>query len=372
MARLELPVDSKVFYNPKMGINRDLAVLFIGAHFSHSKKLRLCDPTTGSGVRTARYLLETGNVAYAVAADRDPEAAELAALTIKLNALEDRTVVVHADVHTLLSQHYTDRFDVVDLDPFGSPTAFFDSALRATASDGVIAATATDMGPLSGARPGACIRKYGVWPVGVEFEKELAVRTLASCLVRTAATLELGIDIAFSHATDHYARLYAVVSKGRKAANESLTKLGYLSYCPTCLHRSESRDLCLIQTSCARCAAQCKVGGPFWLGSLWQRHTVESMIQRTPTLSQARISEVQKILHRVHEEIDSAQFYYTTGRVASVHHVKPPELALLIHSLRKHGYNASRTHFNPTGFRTNATLDAIVDSFRLVAEKPQP
>jgi tRNA (guanine26-N2/guanine27-N2)-dimethyltransferase len=320
----------------------------------------------------ARYLLETPNVAHVVAADNEHDAVELAQQTIRLNGLEDRVIVVGNDAHTLLSDHAKDRFDIIDLDPFGSPAPFFECALRATAAGGVIAATATDMGPLSGARPTACLRKYGVSAVRTEFQKEIAVRALASCLLANAARLELGIDIAFSHTTDHYARLYAVVNKGRKAANQSLSNLGYITYCPSCLSRNEARSISLVQYACVSCSAPTRIGGPLWLGPLWDRRTVESMIRRTPGLTSSRLSEVQRILGIVQEEIDSPRFYYTTGTIASVYGIKPPSVASLIESLRSDGYKATRTHFNPTGFRTNASLPTVVASFRNIAEKSQP
>jgi tRNA (guanine26-N2/guanine27-N2)-dimethyltransferase len=352
-----------------MSINRDFAMLFASSHFPRSKEVRLCDPMTGSGVRAVRYVLETPNVKHVVAADRDGIAVDLAQKTVLLNSLEDRISVIHSDVHTLLSAHATDRFDMIDLDPFGSPAPFFESALRATVDGGVITATATDMGPLSGARPTACMRKYGISPIRTEFEKELAVRSLASSLSRTACSAELGIRIAFSHATDHYARLYAVVSKRRKSANQTLANLGYVTYCATCLFRIEAKSISSVRGKCVNCGAPACIGGPFWLGPLWDKETVESMVRLTPALVSTRLSEVQKILGRVQEEADAPSFYYTTGAMASRYSVKPPSLTLLVESLRKYGYQASKTHFNPTGFRTNASPHDIIRCFRTIAEK---
>ena len=354
-----------------MSINRDIAILFAGSHFPSTKLLHVCDPMTGSGVRTARYLLETPNVAHVIAADKESDAVELARETIRLNGLEGRANVVVNDAHSLLSDHAENRFDIIDLDPFGSPAPFFECALRATAAEGVIAATATDMGPLSGARPTACLRKYGVSAVRTEFEKEIAVRALASCLTTTASRLELGIDIAFSHTTDHYARVYAVLKKGRKAANQSLAKLGYITYCPSCLSRNDTKSISLVQNTCATCSAPTKIGGPFWLGPLWDRQTVESMIRRTPTLTSSRLSDVQKILSIIQEEMDSPRFYYTTDAIASAYTIKPPSVALLIGLLRNEGYAATRTHFNPAGFRTSAPLPTVVASIRKITEKSQ-
>jgi tRNA (guanine26-N2/guanine27-N2)-dimethyltransferase len=326
---------------------------------------------TGSGVRTVRYLLETPIVTHVLAADRDEAAVSLARRIILLNGLKDRVDVIQSDAYTVLSNHSRDRFDIIDLDPFGSPAPFFESALRATSDGGVIAATATDMGPLSGARRTACLRKYGVWAIRTEFEKELALRTLASCLSRTACTLELGMTVAFAHATDHYARLYALVRKGRKFANQTLDSEGYLSYCPNCLLRIKSQTITTLQNKCGNCGSPVHIGGPFWLGPIWDKDTVNSMVQRTPALVTSRFSDVQKILGRILEEIDSPGFYYTTEAIASAYRVKPPSLELLIQSLRTNGYSATRTHFSSTGFRTDASLQAIVACFRSVADKSQ-
>jgi tRNA (guanine26-N2/guanine27-N2)-dimethyltransferase len=371
-AKLQLlPTYGKVFYNSRMSFNRDLAVLFASSYFSSTPKARVCDPMAGSGVRAVRYLLETSVIEHVVAGDRQALSAELAQETIRMNGVGSKASVVHRDAHTLLSQHSADRFDLIDLDPFGSPAPFFESALRATAAGGVIAATATDMGPLSGARPAACKRKYGISPLRTEFEKEIAVRTLASCLSAAACRMELGIDIAFSHATDHYARLYALVIRGRKAANRNLAYLQYLAYCPTCLFRTGKPSISSLQNRCANCGAPALIGGPFWFGPLWDRRIVDEMARHTPTLATSRFSEVEKTLNRIQGESHAPKFYYTTDAIASKYSTKPPSIASLLQSLRDLGFQATRTHFNPVGFRTNAPIRDIIGSFRTVAEKSQ-
>jgi tRNA (guanine26-N2/guanine27-N2)-dimethyltransferase len=364
------PKSARVFYNPKMSLNRDLAVLFAASNFSCSRELRVCDPTTASGIRAARYALEVPNVAKVVAADRDPDAVELASQTVSLNKLEDKVSVVASDANLLLLSHMNERFDVVDLDPFGSPAPFFESSLRATGDGGILAATATDMGPLSGARAAACVRKYGVRPVRTEFEKEMAVRILAGCLVNIAGRLELGVSLKFAHATDHYARLYALVTKGRKAANKSSSKLGFIQYCPSCLARQAIYSLDSVTTNCEYCNSKTKIGGPIWLGPLWDDLTVESMIQHTPTLHSSRLSEIQKNLACIKEEAGSSPFYYTTGVVAKIGRAKPVSLNRVLEVLEQEGFRATRTHFNPTGFHTNAPANEIVHLFRDTFNKP--
>jgi len=43
-----------------------------------------------------------------------------------------------------------DRFDVLDLDPYGAPTPFLDGAVQAVSEGGLLCVTATDMAVLCG------------------------------------------------------------------------------------------------------------------------------------------------------------------------------------------------------------------------------
>lgn len=372
-ARLILPVQPEsrpgVFYNPKMNLNRDIAILFASSHFPSSRQLRVCDPMTASGVRAVRYVLETRNVLSVLAADNELQTVEVARAMVRLNGLADRILVVESEANLLLLSHTAERFDVVDLDPFGSPAPFFENALRATLDGGVIASTATDMGPLTGARASACIRKYGVRPVRSEFEKEMAVRILAACICMIAGRLVLGIEIVFSHASDHYARIYARVTKGRSSANLSTRSLGFLEYCPECLRRSSHSKLESIRASCEDCGGKTIVGGPIWLGPIWNGHTVHAMIERTPVLQSSRLSEIQNILTCISQEQDGSSFHYRTDAFSRRLGSKPPALRQVLSALREVSFEATRTHFSSNGFRTNAPCQEIASIFRRLTKE---
>jgi tRNA (guanine26-N2/guanine27-N2)-dimethyltransferase len=367
-ARLILPAQAEnrpgVFYNPKMNLNRDIAILFALSHFPSPRQLYFCDPMTGSGVRAVRYLLETPNVLSVLAADNEPQTVEIARATARLNGLEERILIVESDANLLLLNHATEGFDLVDLDPFGSPAPFLENALRATLDRGVVAATATDMAPLTGARASACVRKYGVRPIRTEFEKEMAVRILAACIAMIAGRLELGIDIAFSHASDHYARIYAKVTKGRKSANLSARSLGFLEYCPECLRRSAHSKLESIRASCEDCGGRTRIGGPVWLGPIWDGHTVRGMIERTPMLQSSRLSEIQNILTSTSQEHEASAFHYRTDTLSRRLGLKPPAVNEVLNALQDAGFEATRTHFSPNGFRTNASSREIAQMLR--------
>ena len=132
--------------------------------------------------------------------------------------------VKHKDANCVLSCNASPkkRFDIIDVDPFGTPAPYLDSALRAIRNNGLLASTATDLAPLCGVHAKACIRKYGGRPLRTEYCHELAVRLLAGCTAILAAKHDIGIQVVFSHSSEHYIRLYAQIAYGAKKADESV------------------------------------------------------------------------------------------------------------------------------------------------------
>ncbi|ERH12932.1 MAG: N2,N2-dimethylguanosine tRNA methyltransferase [halophilic archaeon J07HB67] len=116
-----------VFYNPEMELNRDVTVAVLRAH-AHRRERdgqpTYVDATAASGVRATRAAAE----GYAVtAADVDPDAVALA----RENLTDTDGTAVQRDANALLHES---SFDVVDLDPYGSPVPFADAASGGHAS----------------------------------------------------------------------------------------------------------------------------------------------------------------------------------------------------------------------------------------------
>lgn len=359
---------ARVFYNPRMSLNRDLAVLFAQSFFTFSRSVNICDPTCASGVRAVRYALELPSSPVVLAGDKDPLSVETAQTIIQLNQVQDRVSVLESDANLLLLNHEDERFDLVDLDPFGSPALFFDSAVKATLDGGVLTATATDMGPLTGARATAGFRKYGVTLVKTEFEKEIAARTLAGCLAATAARIGLGVEIAFTHAVDHYVRIYAIITKGKKNANSSMKHLGFVEYCRSCLRRDSRNSLQSLCVSCESCTGRKSIIGPVWIGELWNGSVVARMTERTPLLVSNRLSEIQRLLSMIEEEAEAPPFHYRMDVLSAKLKMKPQRMQSFLGALREQGYVATRSHFDPCAFRTNATSLEIATLARSFTE----
>jgi len=58
------------------------------------------------------------------------------------------------------SNPVTGRYDVIDLDPYGSAAPFIDGAVQAIENGGMLNVTCTDMAVLSGNHPETCFAKY--------------------------------------------------------------------------------------------------------------------------------------------------------------------------------------------------------------------
>ena len=70
------------------------------------------------------------------------------------------------------------RFDVIDLDPYGSPTPFLDAAVQSVADGGLLCITATDMAVLCGNTPETCYTKYGAISLKTKACHEFALRNV--------------------------------------------------------------------------------------------------------------------------------------------------------------------------------------------------
>jgi len=366
-AKLRFDSNNVIFYNPRMGMNRDIGVLFVRSYF-RGRRIRICDPMTASGVRAIRYASECPNVESVTASDVDPTSVDFANHMIELNRLTERITVTRANAVAVLQNNLENWFDFIDLDPFGSPSPFFEDALRCTAEDGILAATATDMAPLTGARPAACFRKYGIIVSRTEFEKEIAIRVLAACLSLASGRLRLGVKVVFSHASDHYARIYVQVNRGTPAANISVRNLGFLEYCAHCLHRSTRKLFEEYESNCENCGLKMKVIGPLWLGKLWDPGLVARMNENAATIASSRLSDLQTLLDHIAGELDAPPFYRRVDRIAHNLRTNPPRVREVVSSLRSLGYVATLTHFHSNGFRTNASDQVIVSAFDRVKE----
>jgi tRNA (guanine26-N2/guanine27-N2)-dimethyltransferase len=354
------PSKAPVFYNPVMELNRDMAVLALQAYQKMlNREISVCEPLTSSGIRGIRFAVEVKGVKRVLINDINRKAFQLASHNVQMNGLGERVAVANEEANHLLSCYGAPRkrFDAIDVDPFGSPVSYLDSAIRALRNNGFLALTATDMASLCGVYPKACIRKYGGKPLRTEYCHELAVRLLAGCLAITAAKYDMGISIVFSHSAAHYIRIYATIKYGAKKADESIKNMGYILHCFHCFHRETKKELFPVERSgkCSQCGSKISVAGPLWLGKIFDKEFCELMEQEIKQ-RKFRLSErIGKILALVKSEAEAPITYYVVDKLCDAQGLPVPSIKKVIEALKEGGFQACLTHFNSNGIRTDAS-----------------
>jgi tRNA (guanine26-N2/guanine27-N2)-dimethyltransferase len=370
------PSKAPVFYNPVMELNRDVAVLALQAYQKTvNRKIRVCEPLTGCGLRGIRFATEVKDVKKTIMSDINEKAFKLAAHNIKMNKLTNRAIVKHKEANTLLGSYSAPnkRFDAIDIDPFGTPVRHIDSSIRALRDGGLLALTATDMAPLCGVHPRACVRKYGGRPLRTEYCHELAVRLLAGCLAIIAAKHDIGINVVFSHSANHYIRLYAIVRYGAREADESLRNMGFMLHCFKCMHRETTKQFVLWEhaSECSECGSKLSFAGPLWVGKIadlnFCRLIEEELRHRSFKLGR----KIEDILALVEDEVDAPIGFYVVDKLCGALSLPVPPVKKVREALKSVGFEAVLTHFHSRGVKTDAsagemkrTLQQLVTTIR--------
>jgi len=357
------PSKAPVFYNPVMELNRDISVLAFQAYQQLvNREISICDPLTGSGVRGVRFASEIQGVNKVVVSDINERSFKLAQHNVDLNGLQDRVTVKHKDANCLLSCHGAPRrrFDIVDVDPFGSPVPYLDSAIRALRNKGLLAVTATDLAPLCGVHTKACVRKYGGKPLRTEYCHELAVRLLAGCVATVAAKQDIGVRVVFSHSSDHYIRVYAQIGYGAKKADASIKSLGYVLHCFNCFHREPAKTFSArFFEKCPECGSKLDWAGPLWLGKIFDTQFCELLAQENRRTAFRNSGKISKLVALAKNEAEVPATYYVIDKIGNKLSSPVPSVAAMLQSLHDNGFEAVPTHFNSRGVRTNAPAFAV-------------
>jgi len=223
-----------VFYNPVQELNRDLTVAVLRAYEEREPRAETyLDAMTATGVRGVRAAANGWDV---TCTDVDEAAVGLCRENLGRNGLD--ATVRRRDANPLLHETY---FDVVDLDPFGTPIPFADAAFQGTRN--LLCVTATDTAPLCGAHFESGVRTYSAVPQNTEYHAEMGVRVLLSALARTGARYDVAVDPIATHATNHYVRTYLELDRGARVANDALDELGHVYHCQHCRWRDHEPGL---------------------------------------------------------------------------------------------------------------------------------
>ncbi|MGH1566216.1 MAG: tRNA (guanine-N1)-methyltransferase [Nitrosopumilus sp.] len=352
----KVPPKKPAFFNPRAKLNRDFSIIAYAAFLKNFQGPKIfLEGLSGIGARGLRIANEL-QIENIIINDLNPTALKMAQYSASLNNLKN-VEFSEKEVCRFLSNYSKkgERGSIVDIDPFGSPAAFFDCGIRATMHGGILSTAATDLQVLNGLFQEACRRKYGGVPIRVKYGNEIAIRLILGCLRMVAARLGVQIIPMFVESDMHYYRTYVkVLNRPDQQKN-----IGYILHCKNCGHRKISLEQ---EQECELCKSKINVGGPLWIGKIFDRGFIQNMLSEIPNLKIDKVCE--KTLYKCLAESEMPCTYFTLDEIASKMKSSPPKLENVISNLQKNNFVASITSFSPTGFRTNAKMDEIIKIFQ--------
>ena len=347
LAKMGIPyTKAPVFYNPRMKLNRDIAITV----FSSLNLRSAADLMAASGVRALRLKVE-GGAEEVIACDSNCLSVQVMKINVRLNGVTGmRVKCSDARLEAERMAYENERVDYIDLDPFGSPAPYLDSFLRALRRGGIIGVTATDEPPLFGIYPRKLLRYYGIWGRKLPSCKEFGIRALISFVIRTAARMDLAAEPVLSYGEGHYVRAYFRLVRGASRVEKLLEELGWVSYREGDLEYFRGLDQLPGGVPDAM--------GPIWLGRIVNTEFLNSLKPVNP--------EVERLFSKLKEEAEGPPLYIRLDELCSNLNVRTPKVNEVIRLLRETGHFAARTHLDPLGIKTTASKKEIEELLRSV------
>tara|TARA_Y100001978_G_scaffold171280_1_gene161015 strand:+ start:259 stop:1575 length:1317 start_codon:yes stop_codon:yes gene_type:complete len=395
----------EVFYNPAMAGSRTRSVLL----FCHAMQegmlgdgtVYALDGLTASGLRARRWLNELphrmSSRISATIVDLEKEALEWAISSHKefppfggagdLQAFQEdlRTAVLSSGRHW------------IDIDPYGSPAPFIDSAMQSMARSGVMEVSATDTAALTGSSKTALMRRYGARVRTDCLAHDSGLRVMLSNISRIAARHDRTIEPLLSIWDSHHLRVSFRVIKSVSSANILEDSIGWRVFAPCKEEFAASIDSglqvysggdvlpmhCMLPLNFPVDRKDTRISGPLWIGPTGNREAMSSMSEERALESCGPIfipddpvgwdekrfeierRRVARSVRHIAEEsqvIDSCNLVVVDDLAAWLGTGAPPSPRKIVELLSENGQLAAISSYGKPSFRTSAPWEAVVEA----------
>jgi len=393
-----------VFHNPAMAGSRTRSVLLM-AHAIESgmlgdSEIRALDGLSASGLRARRWLNElpsnSSSRLIATVGDMEQNALDWAMKT------EAEFPSKNGEFNSLLgdlrASVISQGWHWVDIDPFGSPVPFLDTAIQSLARRGVLEVSATDTAALTGSSKNPLMRRYGARVRLDKLKHDSGLRVLMATVARAAARHDRSIIPLLAIWDSHHLRVSVRVLRLMEGANNLEASLGWRVYNPTkeeveastnsgLLPKDSGTDLpirCFLPLSHPVAREDKRISGPMWIGPMGDKDVMASMtVERSLELCGAIYSENdlanwsqknvelenRKIARAVRNIAEESEAIETTHLVpvdelsSWLERGGPPSPARMAELLNQAGYTSSVSHYAEPAFRSEAPWSEIVRVF---------
>jgi tRNA (guanine26-N2/guanine27-N2)-dimethyltransferase len=403
---------------------------------SWQPRFRILDALSATGLRALRYAQEIPFATSIVANDMDRKAVESMGLNIKHNRLESRitpntgNAIAHMyhvafppeDSHG--PDHVSAKYDVIDLDPYGTAAPFIDAALHAVNDGGMLCVTCTDSGVFASCGyPEKTFSLYGGLPIKGGHSHEGGLRLILHSIASAAAKQGIAIEPLLSLSIDFYIRVFVRVRKSpaevKFLAGKTMVTyncdngcgawttqlLGRNTKQPSSKGDNTFWKYSIAQapganSKCDHCGSKTHVAGPMWAGPLHNAAFIERMLKdvgqvdkevygttdRIEGMLDTAIDEIyvskyvpekgpaheDLIPRTVPEQVDESPFFVIPSALSKVIHAQAPSEAAFKGALRHAGYRATRSHCKPGSIKTEAPWTAIWEIMREWVRQKSP
>ncbi|KAI9315445.1 N2,N2-dimethylguanosine tRNA methyltransferase [Dichotomocladium elegans] len=418
-ATILFPKGNEVFYNPVQEFNRDMSIAAIRTwselffaekrekierklmnatdekrknelqerldHQAKTQNFTILEALSASGLRSIRYAKEIPHLKLVTANDLEADAVESIRRNVKFNELEGLVRPNQGDAMRVMYSAIGDgeKYDVVDLDPYGSAAPFLDGAVQAVSEGGLLCVTCTDLAILTGSmHPETCFGKYNGMPLKGMFPHEMALRLLLNTIQISAGRYRRYIVPLMSCSIDFYIRVFVRVYTSPQGVKKAASKTAIMYECSGC-HSYSIQPLGKIErkengqdrhtpglgppvnSHCDHCGSVHHVGGPAWGAALHDKTFVSKMLEHVKG-NEANYGTSQRMkgmITVISEEID-APLYWTLQRLTGTLHCNSPPIVDLYSAILNAGYKVSASHCGPATLKTDAPAQVMWDVFR--------
>ncbi|KAL7613900.1 hypothetical protein Lser_V15G07598 [Lactuca serriola] len=347
------------------------------------KPPRVLEALSATGLRALRYAREVEGIGQVVALDNDKASVEACRRNIKFNGSVASAKVESnlADARVYMLTH-PKEFDMVDLDPYGSPSVFLDSAVQSIADGGMLMCTATDMAVLCGGNGEVCYSKYGSYPLRGKYCHEMALRILLACIESHANRYKRYIVPVLSVQMDFYVRVFVRIYTSAGAMKNTPLKLSYVYQCIGCdsfhlqpVGRTVSKNTSVrylpgfgpvVSQECSDCGKKYNMGGPIWSAPIHDQDWVGSILSDVKSMKDRypAFDRISAVLTTVSEELPDVPLFLSLHNLGGTLKCTSPSAMVFRSAVINAGYRISGTHVNPLGLKTDAPMDVIWDIMR--------
>ena len=354
------------FFRPESRPSRDLGVLLarqLCQPEAQPARLRVLDLMAGCGIRALRYGLEAA-ATEVWANDADPD--RLPALRANLAVLGERGSIGQQKAQALLAGclQRQQRFELVDLDAFGCPSALLPLAIEAVACPGVLYLASSDGRSPTGHDRRAAIRSLGASARAHPASWELALRLQLGSQARAAWAMGRGLEplLAFSEGRT----FRTAVRITRRPAPRAEEQLGLIAHCHGCGDQQVQSLLKLGQWPPCCCPAgetpALAISGPLWIGPLQDPQLLAAMAGDAANTPNTLGPGGRRLLTQLQADPGLPARCWPTAEIGRRLGSGPPRLEALVNALRRQGWASCGSGVMAGQLRSAAPWSVVLSS----------